>query len=97
MARAYGPLAFGGVISGVPSGIKTANNKMKKYDDNLKEKKAGFIQRINAGLKKVHDMEPVQSSLQTTKDYISAISKTEFIKVGNSVYTNMPLVSSQSE
>lgn len=91
--------AFGlwGVISGVPSGIKTANNKMKKYDDDLKEKKAGFIQRINAGLKKVHDMEPVQSSLQTTKDYISAISKTEFIKVGDSVYTNMPLVSSQSE
>lgn len=90
--------AFGlwGLISGVPSGIKTASDIMKKYDDDLKEKKTEFIQRINAGLKKVHDMEPVQKSLQTTKDYVSAITRTDFIKVGDSIYTNMPLVSSQS-
>ena len=85
--------AFGlvGIVAGIPRGIKTTSDIMKKFDDDIQEKKSQIIQKINSGLKSAQDIEPVQQAIETLKKYLDAAASTEFVKIGDVVYTNMPL------
>lgn len=86
-------LALGawGAPAGLIRGIGKVSDAQKKYTDENTEKMNDLIRALNKKLTPCRDPRLLDKAVQTLEEYIAAARRTEFVKVGDKYYTNMPL------
>lgn len=83
---------------GLPAGAMAAYNRVsdsqKRYSDDIAKRRKDLIAEINGDLEICRDPRYLDAATSMLERLLSAAKRTEFVKVGNDVYTNMPLARS---
>jgi hypothetical protein len=83
---------------GLPAGAMAAYNRVsdsqKRYSDDIAKRRKDLIAEINGDLEICRDPRYLDAATSMLERFLSAAKRTEFVKVGNDVYTNMPLARS---
>jgi hypothetical protein len=70
------------------------SDSQKRYSDDIAKRRKDLIAEINGDLEICRDPRYLDAATSMLERFLSAAKRTEFAKVGNDVYTNMPLARS---
>ena len=84
--------AYGGwgVLLAALDGKNVVSTSNKKYDAELIKQKNKLIDEMNKALAPCHDISNANESVASLQYYLRAIKRLEIVKMGNTIYTNMP-------